>query len=229
MYNYFQLNSALNEFQKQACNDAVVLTNEKCDILECLERLRPTYLEPIILLSNPELHQVYSFKKKKFSIKGLIEKNKLIESIKYIRIKNIIHSIRVLVDEIPFLLAKVHPDQFTYEKYKSWEEPNGIIAFSIHQKQNQYMRQLVSEYKNWMHSIIQTDESFNRKIDISSGIYYVKKSKDGMLPNFLQTHILDIKQGIQYDDEVILYLVKRCYRIVNLTISYVINKHKTKV
>lgn len=226
---YFQLNSTLNEFQKQACNDAVVLTNEKCDILECLERLRPIYLEPIILFNNLGLHHVYSFKKKKFSIKGLIEENKLIESIKYIRTKNIIHSIRVLINEIPSLLAKVHPNQFIYERNQSWEEPNGIIAFSLHQKQNQYMRQLVSEYNNWIHSIIQTDESFNRKTDISSGIYYVKKSKDGTLPNFLQTHILDIKQGIQYDDEVIQHLVKRCYKIVNLTISYVINKHKTKV
>ena len=229
MYNYFQLNSALNEFQKQACNDAVVLTNEKCDILECLERLRPTYLEPIILLSNPELHQVYSFKKKKSSIKGLIEENKLIESIKYIRIKNIIHSIRVLIEEIPSLLTKVHPDQFIHERNQNWEEANGIIAFSLNQEHNLYMKQLVSEYYNWMRKIIQTDESFNKRADIFSGIYNVKMNKDGTLPDFLQTYILDTKQGIQYDDENIQDLIKQCYKTVNFTISYVINKNKTKV
>ena len=68
MYNYFQLNSALNEFKKQACNNAVVLTDEKCDILECLERLRPTYLEPMILLNYLGSHQVYSLKEKRFNI-----------------------------------------------------------------------------------------------------------------------------------------------------------------
>lgn len=230
-YNKFVIstNKEFDKFRKTILISGIEIT-QKAKMIKILEESYPAYLAPSLMLFSYKTRfrlKLHDNKKDENPIYSYIDDEKTNSAIEVVYMEHVLHSIRNLIERIGGILNLIHPeispkDGFGYIN-DSKPEGIGVLKYALLHQQNEFMKYLIDSYYSWI-SIIKKSDNFVKHETNLKTMGLLDWSKHSTMPIILTPVTYDAKQNIHYDNERVNQITRDCYKLINKTIQYTIEK-----
>lgn len=222
-------NKEFDNFRKTILTSGIEIT-QKAKMTKILEETYPAYLAPSLMLFSYKTRfrlKLHDNKKDENPIDSYIDDEKTNSAIEVVYMEHVLHSIRNLIERIGGILNLIHPeisqkDGFGYIN-DSKPEGIGVLKYALLHKQNEFMKYLIDSYYSWI-SIIKKSDNFVKHETNLKTMGLLDWSKHSTMPIILTPVSYDVKQNIHYDNERVDQITRDCYKLINKTIQYTIEK-----
>ena len=222
-------NKEFDNFRKTILTSGIEIT-QKAKMTKILEETYPAYLAPSLMLFSYKTRfrlKLHDNKKDENPIDSYIDYEKTNSAIEVVYMEHVLHSIRNLIERIGGILNLIHPeisqkDGFGYIN-DSKPEGIGVLKYALLHQQNEFMRYLIDSYYSWI-SIIKKSDNFVKHETNLKTMGLLDWSKHSTMPIILTPVTYDAKQNIHYDNERVDQITRDCYKLINKTIQYTIEK-----
>lgn len=222
-------NKEFDNFRKTILRSGIEIT-QKAKMTKILEETYPAYLAPSLMLFSYKTRfrlKLHDNKKDENPIDSYIDDEKTNSAIEVVYMEHVLHSIRNLIERIGGILNLIHPeisqkDGFGYIN-DSKPEGIGVLKYALLHQQNEFMRYLIDSYYSWI-SIIKKSDNFVKHETNLKTMGLLDWSKHSTMPIILTPVTYDAKQNIHYDNERVDQITRDCYKLINKTIQYTIEK-----
>lgn len=222
-------NKEFDNFRKTILTSGIEIT-QKAKMTKILEETYPAYLAPSLMLFSYKTRfrlKLHDNKKDENPIDSYIDDEKTNSAIEVVYMEHVLHSIRNLIERIGGILNLIHPeisqkDGFGYIN-DSKPEGIGVLKYTLLHQQNEFMKYLIDSYYSWI-SIIKKSDNFVKHETNLKTMGLLDWSKHSTMPIILTPVTYDAKQNIHYDNERVDQITRDCYKLINKTIQYTIEK-----
>lgn len=222
-------NKEFDNFRKTILTSGIEIT-QKAKMTKILEETYPAYLAPSLMLFSYKTRfrlKLHDNKKDENPIDSYINDEKTNSAIEVVYMEHVLHSIRNLIERIGGILNLIHPeisqkDGFGYIN-DSKPEGIGVLKYALLHQQNEFMKYLIDSYYSWI-SIIKKSDNFVKHETNLKTMGLLDWSKHSTMPIILTPVTYDAKQNIHYDNERVDQITRDCYKLINKTIQYTIEK-----
>ena len=222
-------NKEFDNFRKTILTSDIEIT-QKAKMTKILEETYPAYLAPSLMLFSYKTRfrlKLHDNKKDENPIDSYIDNEKTNSAIEVVYMEHVLHSIRNLIERIGGILNLIHPeisqkDGFGYIN-DSKPEGIGVLKYALLHQQNEFMKYLIDSYYSWI-SIIKKSDNFVKHETNLKTMGLLDWSKHSTMPIILTPVTYDAKQNIHYDNERVDQITRDCYKLINKTIQYTIEK-----
>lgn len=222
-------NKEFDNFRKTILTSGIEIT-QKAKMTKILEETYPAYLAPSLMLFSYKTRfrlKLHDNKKDENPIDSYIDDEKTNSAIEVVYMEHVLHSIRNLIERIGGILNLIHPeisqkDGFGYIN-NSKPEGIGVLKYALLHQQNEFMKYLIDSYYSWI-SIIKKSDNFVKHETNLKTMGLLDWSKHSTMPIILTPVTYDAKQNINYDNERVDQITRDCYKLINKTIQYTIEK-----
>ena len=222
-------NKEFDNFRKTILRSGIEIT-QKAKMTKILEETYPAYLAPSLMLFSYKTRfrlKLHDNKKDENPIDSYIDDEKTNSAIEVVYMEHVLHSIRNLIERIGGILNLIHPeispkDGFGYIN-DSKPEGIGVLKYALLHQQNEFMKYLIDSYYSWI-SIIKKSDNFVKHETNLKTMGLLDWSKHSTMPIILTPVTYDAKQNIHYDNERVDQITRDCYKLINKTIQYTIEK-----
>lgn len=222
-------NKEFDNFRKTILTSGIEIT-QKAKMTKILEETYPAYLAPSLMLFSYKTRfrlKLHDNKKDENPIDSYIDDEKTNSAIEVVYMEHVLHSIRNLIERIGGILNLIHPeisqkDGFGYIN-DSKPEGIGVLKYALLHQQNEFMKYLIDSYYSWI-SIIKKSDNFVKHETNLKTMGLLDWSKHSTMPIILTPVTYDAKQNIHYDNERVDQITRDCYKLINKTIQYTIEK-----
>lgn len=222
-------NKEFDNFRKTILTSGIEIT-QKAKMAKILEETYPAYLAPSLMLFSYKTRfrlKLHDNKKDENPIDSYIDDEKTNSAIEVVYMEHVLHSIRNLIERIGGILNLIHPeisqkDGFGYIN-DSKPEGIGVLKYALLHQQNEFMKYLIDSYYSWI-SIIKKSDNFVKHETNLKTMGLLDWSKHSTMPIILTPVTYDAKQNIHYDNESVDQITRDCYKLINKTIQYTIEK-----
>ena len=222
-------NKEFDNFRKTILTSGIEIT-QKAKMTKILEETYPAYLAPSLMLFSYKTRfrlKHHDNKKDENPIDSYIDDEKTNSAIEVVYMEHVLHSIRNLIERIGGILNLIHPeisqkDGFGYIN-DSKPEGIGVLKYALLHQQNEFMKYLIDSYYSWI-SIIKKSDNFVKHETNLKTMGLLDWSKHSTMPIILTPVTYDAKQNIHYDNERVDQITQDCYKLINKTIQYTIEK-----
>ena len=222
-------NKEFDNFRKTILTSGIEIT-QKAKMTKILEETYPAYLAPSVMLFSYKTRfrlKLHDNKKDENPIDSYIDDEKTNSAIEVVYMEHVLHSIRNLIERIGGILNLIHPeisqkDGFGYIN-DSKPEGIGVLKYALLHQQNEFMKYLIDSYYSWI-SIIKKSDNFVKHETNLKTMGLLDWSKHSTMPIILTPVTYDAKQNIHYDNERVDQITRDCYKLINKTIQYTIEK-----
>lgn len=222
-------NKEFDNFRKTILTSGIEIT-QKAKMTKILEETYPAYLAPSLMLFSYKTRfrlKLHDNKKDENPIDSYINDEKTNSAIEVVYMEHVLHSIRNLIERIGGILNLIHPeisqkDGFGYIN-DSKPEGIGVLKYALLHQQNEFMKYLIDSYYSWI-SIIKKSDNFVKHETNLKTMGLLDWSKHSTMPIILTPVTYDAKQNIHYDNERVEQITRDCYKLINKTIQYTIEK-----
>lgn len=222
-------NKEFDNFRKTILTSGIEIT-QKAKMTKILEETYPAYLAPSLMLFSYKTRfrlKLHDNKKDENPIDSYIDYEKTNSAIEVVYMEHVLHSIRNLIERIGGILNLIHPeisqkDGFGYIN-DSKPEGIGVLKYALLHQQNEFMKYLIDSYYSWI-SIIKKSDNFVKHETNLKTMGLLDWSKHSTMPIILTPVTYDAKQNIHYDNERVDQITRDCYKLINKTIQYTIEK-----
>lgn len=222
-------NKEFDNFRKTILTSDIEIT-QKAKMTKILEETYPAYLAPSLMLFSYKTRfrlKLHDNKKDENPIDSYIDNEKTNSAIEVVYMEHVLHSIRNLIERIGGILNLIHPEisQKDGFGYINDSKPAGIgvLKYALLHQQNEFMRYLIDSYYSWI-SIIKKSDNFVKHETNLKTMGLLDWSKHSTMPIILTPVTYDAKQNIHYDNERVDQITRDCYKLINKTIQYTIEK-----
>ena len=222
-------NKEFDNFRKTILTSGIEIT-QKAKMTKILEETYPAYLAPSLMLFSYKTRfrlKLHDNKKDENPIDSYINDEKTNSAIEVVYMEHVLHSIRNLIERIGGILNLIHPEisQKDGFGYINDSKPAGIgvLKYALLHQQNEFMRYLIDSYYSWI-SIIKKSDNFVKHETNLKTMGLLDWSKHSTMPIILTPVTYDAKQNIHYDNERVDQITRDCYKLINKTIQYTIEK-----
>lgn len=222
-------NKEFDNFRKTILTSGIKIM-QKAKMTKILEETYPAYLAPSLMLFSYKTRfrlKLHDNKKDENPIDSYIDDEKTNSAIEVVYMEHVLHSIRNLIERIGGILNLIHPeisqkDGFGYIN-DSKPEGIGVLKYALLHQQNEFMKYLIDSYYSWI-SIIKKSDNFVKHETNLKTMGLLDWSKHSTMPIILTPVTYDAKQNIHYDNERVDQITRDCYKLINKTIQYTIEK-----